>query len=79
MNGKLLLILYVFLLNVKLSKQDECSYGGYSMDEPTEEKCLSFSYQFNNSICYYKVEGDKNIVIVLLKLNLKLYLMVNIL
>ena len=54
MNGKLLLILYVFLLNVKLSKQDKCSYGGYSMDEPTEEKCLSFSYQFNNSICIWK-------------------------
>ena len=61
MNGKLLLILYVFLLNVKLSKQDECSYGDYSMDEPTEEKCLSFSYQFNNLICYYKVESDKKI------------------
>ena len=54
MNGKLLLILYVFLLNIKLSNQESCNIGDYNISEFNEEKCLSFSYQFNNEICFFK-------------------------
>ena len=57
MNGKLLLILYVFLLNIKLSNQESCNIGDYNISEFNEEKCLSFSYQFNNEICFFKNES----------------------
>ena len=62
MNRKFLFILYVFSLNLQLSKQDECKYGDYfKTDEEknntmNEELCLSFSYQFGNSVCQFTNE-----------------------
>ena len=62
MIGKFLFILYVFSLNLQLSKQDECKYGDYfKTDEEkntmmNEELCLSFSYQFGNSVCKFTNE-----------------------
>ena len=63
MIGKFLFILYVFSLNLQLSKQDECKYGDYfKTDEEknntmNEELCLSFSYQFGNSVCKFTNEN----------------------
>ena len=58
MIGKFLFILYVFSLNLQLSKQDECKYGDYFKSNEgnivmNEELCLSFSYQFGNSVCKF--------------------------
>ena len=58
MNGKFLFILYVFSLNLQLSNQDACKYGDYFKSNEgnivmNEELCLSFSYQFGNSVCKF--------------------------
>ena len=62
MNVKFLCILYVFSINLQLSKQVNCETGDYfKTDEDknkmmNEELCLSFSYQFGNSVCQFTNE-----------------------
>ena len=60
MNGKLLLILFSFLLNVKFSNQTACFIGDYNVSKLNEEICLSFSYQFTNEICYFTDGTEKS-------------------
>ena len=64
MNVKFLCILYVFSINLQLSKQVNCETGDYFQSKTEEEKnnmmneelCLSFSYQFGNSVCQFTNE-----------------------
>ena len=64
MNVKFLCILYVFSINLELSKQVDCETGDYFQSKTEEEKnnmmneelCLSFSYQFGNSVCQFTNE-----------------------
>ena len=57
MYRKFLFLFYIFLINLKLSQQDTCFLNGYNLTNQTTmpiwEMCKAFSYQFNNSICYY--------------------------
>ena len=64
MDVKFLCILYVFSINLQLSKQVDCETGDYFQSKTEEEKnnmmneelCLSFSYQFGNSVCQFTNE-----------------------
>ena len=65
MNVKFLCILYVFSINLQLSKQVNCETGDYFQSKTeeeikemlNEELCLSFSYQFGNSVCKFTNEN----------------------
>ena len=64
MNVKFLCILYIFSINLQLSKQVDCETGDYFQSKTeeeikemlNEELCLSFSYQFGNSVCKFTNE-----------------------
>ena len=47
---------FLFSINFKLVKLDECNFGNYNITEPSKETCRSFSYIFGNQICY--LEGN---------------------
>ena len=44
---------FLFSINFKLVKLDECNFGDYNITEPSKETCRPFSYIFGNQICYF--------------------------
>ena len=62
MEKNILILFYIFLVVLKLSKQDECFTNGYNISNikstERQEFCKAFTYQFNNTICYYNNSAD---------------------
>ena len=63
MYEKFFLLFCILSMNFQISKQELCDIGGYNISNSSSAQiaqniCKTYSFQFNNEICYY-VESNK--------------------